>query len=629
MEKTLAIRHKIAIVWAFALGVYQVYTAILGIPTVYLHRTIHLGSMLVLCFLLAKPSEKHSKWAPAQLVIYTICIFASLAYMIYGIINYYGIQMREGAPSQWDWIFCIVLFALVFYATYKRAGAIITVIAGIFMVYLLYGQYLTGSLRHAPVSPRMVIATFYNSTDGILGSCVGLASTYIIIFIIFGAFLNEFGAGDYFNRLANALTKNSCGGPAKAAVIASALLGLISGSAVANVATTGCVTIPLMKRNGYPAEFAAATETAASMGGQILPPVMGSSVFLMATFVNMSYNEICLHAIVPAFLYFFSIYLAVHFKAKKLNLKPGENFDENDTATIGQVFMSGIHYIVAIAVLTGTMIYGWTPQRCGMLAILTIIVGSLFRKETRISPKRMCKALVDGVISSVTLSITCAISGVIVGVVGLSSLGIKMSTFVIKAAGGKAWIALLITAVASIIMGMGVLSAAAYIILASLMGPVISSLGINLLAGHLFIYYFGLLASVTPPVALGALTAASIAKCSFSKTCALGCRLCIAAFVIPWVFAFDPRVLCLGAPMIECIIPILTCILGVAVLNVGISGYMLTNVNIPIRLLACAAGILFIFTDYITDIVGIVLIVVVLVQQRTQICKEHKVNATA
>lgn len=611
------------------LGVYQVYTAVMGIPTVYLHRTVHLGAMLVLCFLLAKPSEKHPKWAPVQLGIYMICVFASLAYMIYGILNYYNIQMREGAPTRLDWIFCIVLFALVFYATFKCAGAIITVIAGIFMVYLLYGQHLTGSLRHAPVSPRMVIATFFNSTDGILGSCVGLASTYIIIFIIFGAFLNEFGAGDYFNRLANTLTRKSCGGPAKAAVIASALLGLISGSAVANVATTGCVTIPLMKRNGYPPEFAAATETAASMGGQILPPVMGSSVFLMATFVNMSYNEICLYAIVPAFIYFFSIYLAVHFKAKKLNLKAGENFDESDTATLGQVFMSGIHYVVAIVVLTATMIYGWTPQRCGMLAILAIIIGSMFRKETRVSPKRMCKALVDGVMSSVTLSITCAISGVIVGVVGLSSLGIKMSTFVIKAAGGKAWIALLITAIASIIMGMGVLSAAAYIILASLMGPVISNLGINLLAGHLFIYYFGLLASVTPPVALGALTAASIAKCSFSKTCALGCRLCIAAFIIPWVFVFDPRVLCLGAPFLECILPILTCVCGVYILNVGISGYMFTDVKLPYRLIACVAGFMFILTDYMTDAVGLVLIALLFLQQRLQAKKERAIPPAA
>ena len=627
MEQVLQFRKKAATAIAFVLGVYQVYTAVFGIPTVYLHRTIHLGAMLILCFLLIEPSEKYRGLAVFQMILYTLCVAASAAFMIYGMVNYHDIQMRGGTPTQWDKIFCIVLIFLVFLATYKRAGPAITVIAAAFMAYLLWGHLLTGSLRHAPIGARMIYNEFYNATGGILGSCVGIASTYIIIFIIFGAFLNEFGAGDYFNRLANALTRNSCGGPAKAAVIASALLGLINGSAVANVATTGAVTIPLMKRNGYPAEFAAATETAASMGGQILPPVMGSSVFLMASFVNMTYNQICLYAIAPAILYFVSIFIAVHFKAKKLHLEAGAGFDENDTDSLGRIFLSGIHFVIAIAVLVFTMVYGWTPQRCGMLAILSIIVGSLFRKETRVSPKRMCKALIDGVLSSVTLSISCAVSGVIVGVVGLSSLGIKMSTFVIKTAGGKAWIALAITALASIILGMGVLSAAAYIILASLMGPVISSLGINLLAGHLFIYYFGLLAAVTPPVALGALTAASIAKCSFSKTCVLGCRLCIAAFIIPWVFVFDTRVLFLGAPFFSCIILVLTCFCGIYILNVGLSGFMLTDVNVIFRVLACIAGLLFVNTSYVTDISALIIIALIAAQQIFQLRRERQAHS--
>lgn len=623
MEKFLSIRKKVAIGCAFILGLYQIYTAIFGIPTVYLHRTIHLGAMLVICFLLIKPSEKHPKLAKIQVVLYTLCALASLAYLLYGSINSWDIQMREGNPVLWDKIFCLVLFALVFYATYKRAGPAITVIAAIFMLYLLFGQHLTGSLRHAPVGARMIYAEFFNSTGGILGQCIGIASTYIIIFIMFGAFLNEFGAGEYFNRLANALTKKSCGGPAKAAVIASALLGLINGSAVANVATTGAVTIPLMKRNGYPAEFAAATETAASMGGQILPPVMGSSVFLMATFVNMSYGQICLYAIAPAILYYVSIFLAVHFKAKKLGLEAGQYADENDNESLLKIFLSGWHYVLAVAVLVGTMIYGWTPQRCGMLAIGALVVGSLFRKETRVSPKRICKSIVDGVFSSVTLSISCAISGVIVGVVGLSSLGIKMSTFVIRTAGGKAWIALAITAIASIILGMGVLSAAAYIILATLMGPVISSLGLNLLAGHLFIYYFGLLASVTPPVALGALTAATIANCSFSKTCALSCRLCLVAFIIPWAFVYDPRVMFLGAPFVECIIPVLTCFLGVFAMNIGISRRYLTDVSLPLCFLAIIAGLCFIFTDHVTDLIGLAILALITVQQFFQRKKER------
>lgn len=622
MERILSIRKKVAIGCAFVLGLYQIYTAIFGIPTVYLHRTIHLGAMLVICFLLIKPSEKHPKLAKVQLVLYTLCALVSLAYLLYGSINSWDIQMREGSPTLWDKVFCLVLFVLVFYATYKRAGPAITIIAAVFMVYLLFGQYLKGSLRHAPVGARMIYAEFFNSTGGILGSCIGIASTYIIIFIMFGAFLNEFGAGEYFNRLANAMTKKSCGGPAKAAVLASALLGLINGSAVANVATTGAVTIPLMKRNGYPAEFAAATETAASMGGQILPPVMGSSVFLMATFVNMSYGQICLYAIAPAILYYVSIYLAVHFKAKKLGLEAGQFADENDNDSVLKILLSGWHYLLAILVLVGTMVYGWTPQRCGMLAIGALVLGSLFRKETRVSPKRICKSIVDGVFSTVTLSISCAISGVIVGVVGLSSLGIKMSTFVIRTAGGKAWIALGITALASIILGMGVLSAAAYIILATLMGPVISSLGINLLAGHLFIYYFGLLASVTPPVALGALTAATIANCSFSKTCALSCRLCIVAFIIPWAFVYDPRVMFLGAPFFQCLIPVLTCFLGIYAMNVGLSGRMMTDVKWPIAILAIVAGFLFIFTDHVTDIIGLVLLAAVTAQQLLQSRKE-------
>lgn len=628
MDQFLAVRKKAAIAVAFSLGIYQVYTAIFGIPAMYLHRTIHLGVMLVLCFLVQQPSKTHKKLAVFQLILYTVCVLASIVYLIYGSINYNGIQLRLGAPSEWDKVFCILLFILTFIATYKRAGIPVTVIAAAFMAYLLWGNYLTGPLRHAKIGERMIFAEFFNSNSGILGSCIGISATYIIIFIIFGAFLKEFGAGEYFNRLANRLTKKSCGGPAKASVIASALLGLINGSAVANVATTGAVTIPLMKKNGYPSEFAAATEAAASMGGQILPPVMGSSIFLMASFVNMSYSQICFYAIVPAILYFVSIYLAVHFKAKKLKLQAGYGVDEEDTATMGEVFMSGIHYIAAILVLVVTMVYGWTPQRCGMLATATLIVGSLFRKETRISPKRVCKALVDGVMGTITLSITCAISGVIIGVVGLSSLGIKMSTFVLRASAGQAVIALAITAVASIVLGMGVVSAAAYIILASLMGPVIEALGINLLAGHLFIYYFGLLSAVTPPVALGALTASSIAECNFFKTCMSSMRLCIAAFVIPWVFAFDTRIMFLGAPIWQCILPVLTCFCGIYILNAGISGYMLTDLKWPIRILACAASILFIFTDHMTDIAGIAILLVIVIQQIRQKKQERQIAAT-
>lgn len=623
MKKILEIRDAIAKVLMFCIGFYVLYTAFFGGPTVYTHRTIFLSAILAITFLtIPLPEGKAAR--TILFIFYGILAIASIAYGVYGTYNSTDILIRAGTPTRWDYFFCVLLFVLVFIATYKKAGITVAIICGVFVIYLLFGHLLTGSLRHARIGFKLITSEFFNSTGGMLGSCMGIASTYILIFIIFGAFLSESGAGDFFNDLANHLTRNSYGGPAKAAVIASMLLGMISGSTTANVVTTGAVTIPLMKRNGYPKEFAGAVETTASMGGQIMPPVMGSSVFLMSEFVGIPYGKICFYAMVPAILYYFSIYLSVHFKARVLDLAKNQYQDDK---TMKQILLSGIHYLLAIGTLIGTLLYGWTPQKCGISSICVLLVASLFQKKSRIGLKSVFRAITSGVRSSLTLSVTCAASGIIIGVISTSSLSIKLSSFVLNVSNGNVVIALVMTATASIILGMGVLSAAAYIILASLLGPVLSKLGIDPLAGHLFIYYFGLLANITPPVALSALAAANLAEGDFVKTCAWSMRLGIAAYLIPCVFVMDQHIL-LRYPFVECIIPILTAFVGVFILNVGCSGWMLTKVKWPFRVACVVAGLCFIYTGTVTDVIGVAISAVCVVQQFIQRRHELRLSPT-
>lgn len=623
MSILLKARAAIAKAVMLLLGSYILYTAFFGCPPVYTHRSLFLAAVLFITFMTVEPPGKSRGIRGVFYVLYTILAIIAAVYGVYAVLNSTAILIRNGAPTRWDYIFCLVLVILVFIATYKKAGITVTVICAVFVAYLLWGHLLEGSLRHAKIGFKLITSEFFNSTGGMLGSCMGIASTYILIFIIFGAFLSESGAGDFFNDLANHLTKNSYGGPAKAAVIASMLLGMISGSTTANVVTTGAVTIPLMKRNGYPKEFAGAVETTASMGGQIMPPVMGSSIFLMADFVGIPYAKICFYAMIPAILYYFSIYLSVHYKARIMELAKNQY---DDGKSLKQILLGGIQYLLAIGTLIGTLLYGWTPQKCGISSIVVLLLACAVRKSSRMSLKRIGKAIISGVKGSITLSVTCAASGIIIGVISTSSLSIKLSSFVLGVSNGSAVIALIMTAVASIVLGMGVLSAAAYIILASLLGPVLSKLGLNPLAGHLFIYYFGLLANITPPVALSALAAANIAEGDFVKTCIWSMRLGIAAYLIPCVFVMDQHIL-LMYPLAECIVPILTAFLGVFILNAGISGWMLTNVKLPIRIACIIAGLCFIYVGTLTDLIGVGISVVCVIQQFLQRNKEKALPA--
>ena len=591
---------------AFTLYVFAT-TLFITLPE-QVRRSSFLGGMLFLVFLIY-PVRKKSKKIVNHIPWYDIVLaVVGCASFFYFAFNFESIVNRAIAITPVDIAIAIVGIVILVEACRRVVGLPILVVAGGFILYAFLSDY---SLR------RIVHQLFY-TTDGIIGTPLGVCATFIVLFIILGSFLEKTGIGTFFVDLANSVAGFASGGPAKVAVIASALEGMYSGSSVANTVGSGSVTIPVMKKAGYKPEFAAAVEAAASTGGQIMPPIMGAAAFLMAEMTNTPYAVIAVAAILPALLYFMGIFMMIHFEAKKLGLK---GLPKEAIPNFFKLILKKGYLFLPIVVLVVLMSIGYTPAYAACFAILAAIIASMFSKDTRMTPKAFADALANGAQNTIGVAVACAIAGIIVGIVTLTGLGQHLIGALLSVAQSSQILALFLAMIACIVLGMGVPTTANYVIMATITAPIVIQMGVPMLAAHMFVFYFGIVADITPPVALAAYAGAAIAKANPIKTGITATRLAITAFIVPYIFVYSPEMLLINADVLTVIRICITSVVGIVGVASALEGYFRVKMAWYERILALGAGLMLIEPGLVTDLIGVVLVAVVFA---FQIIKEKK-----
>ncbi|WP_025026169.1 TRAP transporter permease [Caldalkalibacillus mannanilyticus] len=596
----------IVTIMAIGFSIYQLYASILPPPPAQIHRSIHLAFALGLIFLLFPGTKKADRSKVS--ILDGILAIGAISSSLYWLFNFDSLITRVGAFNQTDIIVGGIVILFVLEATRRVVGVPIVVIAIIFMIYALYGNHLPGFLEHRGVSLTRLVGHTFFTLEGILGTPLSVSATFIFLFLLFGAFLEKSGVGSYFNDLALRVAGKRVGGPAKVAIFSSALQGTISGSSVANVATSGSFTIPMMKRLGYRPAFAGGVEAAASTGGQLMPPIMGAAAFLMAEFTGISYWEIAKAAAIPAILYFTGIWIMVHLEAKRIGLRGLKEEELPDKKEV----LKKLYLLTPIIAIIVFLMMGVSPLRAALYGILTTIVVSSFRKETRLSIKDIFQALENGARAALGVAAATATAGIIVGVVTLTGVGLKFANGLLGLSGGHVLLTLFFTMIASIILGMGTPTTANYIITSTIAAPAIIALGAPVLSAHLFTFYFGIVADITPPVCLAAFAAAGIAKSKPMATGINASKLAIAAFIIPYIFVMSPQILMIQGTWIDSLLSIATAIIGMIGISVGMIGFGLVTMPKWQRAWAVIAGLILIYPGIMTDTFGLTSLAIIL-----------------
>ncbi|WP_071393941.1 TRAP transporter permease [Bacillus tuaregi] len=594
-------------------SLFQLYTSIFGVLTAQLQRSIHLGFALALIFLLfplrkKNIGKKHKvAWYDIILAVSSIVVGAYWPLMIDDLVN------RVGRLTDIDFIVGLVAILLVLEATRRAVGLPIMIIAVLFLLYAIFGPYMPGFLAHRGLELDRLVQTMFYTTEGILGTPLGVSSTFIFLFLLFGAFLVKTGVGQYFNDLAVSIAGKSTGGPAKVAVFSSALQGTISGSSVANVVTSGSFTIPMMKKLGYKKEFAGAVEAAASTGGQLMPPIMGAAAFLMVEFIGggITYWEIAKAAAIPALLYFTGIWIMVHLEAKRVGLR-GLTKEEmpNRKEVLKEIYL--LLPIVAVIVL---LMSGMSVMLAALYSIIITILVSAVKKKTRMNFKSFIEALVDGARTALGVAAATAAAGIIVGVVTKTGLGLKLANGLLDLAGGYLIPTLMLTMVAAIILGMGSPTTANYVITSTIAAPAIILLGVPDLSAHLFVFYFGIIADITPPVALAAFAASAVSGGEPIKTGVNASKLAIGAFIIPYMFVLSPELLMIDTTWSYLIWVVFTALAGMMSIGAGVIGYWFRKLSWIERLFAIGGGLCLIYPEGFSDIIGLAIFAAIIVVQ--------------
>lgn len=599
-RKLSGFQYRIVFVIAVLFSLFQLYTAMFGVLAAQLQRSIHLTFAFVLAFLLYPSSKKMPKNSMHLIDISLACLSAVVG--LYITFNYQGLLLRAGNQTTLDVFVAILAVLLVLEAARRVVGLPIVIIGSVFLIYSKFGAYMPGFLNHRGYSVDRIVSHMYYTTEGILGTPIGVSSTFIFLFILFGAFLEKTGIGRFFIDLANAIAGKAVGGPAKVAVLSSALTGTISGSSVANTVGTGSFTIPLMKSLGYKPEFAGAVEAAASTGGQLMPPIMGAAAFLMSEFIGIPYRTIAMAAIIPALLYFTGIWIMVDLEARKTGMK---GLDSDKLPRLKKVLGERWFLLLPIFIIVYMLMSGSTPIKAALYGIgSSILVGSI-RKETRMNLKTLLEALEQGARSALGVAIACACAGIIVGTVTLTGLGLKMGNGLVALAGGKILPTLFLTMISSLILGMGAPTTANYIITSTIAAPALLKLNVNVLAAHMFVFYFGIIADITPPVALAAFAGSAIAKSNPLKTGVNASKLAIAAFLIPYIFVLSPQLLLIDTNGLEVVQIIITSLIGMFGVGISMEGFFLGKVHMLLRIIFLVAGLALIYPGLFTDIIGI------------------------
>lgn len=589
---------------------FQLYFTTIGAISAVNLRAIHCIFLLLFTFLLFPAYKKETRdlrFPPVRDLILILLGIASFGYLI---LNFERIAQTGGRVTTFEVGVAAVGLAVVFEAA-RRASGNLAILALLFLGYNWFGEYLPGLLGHNGFTLKRVLVTQFWGTQGLLGTGIGVSATYIFLFVVFGAFLKHSGFSKFINDFSLTLVGQTPGGPAKVAVVASALMGMINGSAIANVATTGTITIPLMKRTGYKKEFAGAVEAVASTGGQFCPPIMGAVGFVMAEFLNLSYTKVMLAAIVPAFLYYLGLLMAVHFEAKKLGLS---GLDKENIPNAIQVLKTQGHLVIPLAVLIILMFAGYTPLYAAVISIFATIAASWLRKETRMSGRKITEAVVEGAKGSLSVGMCCVIIGVIIGTVTLTSMGLNMGYIILNVIhNDNIYITGLLVMIMSTILGMGVPGVAAYVIVQAVAVPVLIKAGVLALTAHLFCLIYACLSNITPPVAMSAYVAAGIAGSDQTKTGLWAVRLGLIGFIIPFFFLDDP-VLLIGvdsqATMLSSLWSVFTASVGTISLVAAMEGWLMDRCSVPERIILLLAAPAMLYPGIMTDLVGLTCLIV-------------------
>lgn len=588
----------------YAIGVgwsaFQVYTAAFGLFPAQLQRSIHLAFAFALAYLLY-PARRGRGSGGLSWHSYLLAAFAVYG-GLYMALNYIRIMEAGGDYSPTDYAFAGFGILLTLEATRRVVGLPITMIAVSFLLYAYFGPYFPGFLAHRGYSLQRIASHMYLTTEGILGIPLGVAATFIYLFILFGSFREKTGLGQLFIDISNAVAGWASGGPAKMAVVTSALEGTVSGSSVANTVESGSLTIPMMKKLGYRPEFAAAVEASSSTGGQIMPPIMGAAAFIMAEFLNMPYLDIAKAAAIPACLYFLGVFLEVHFEAKRCRLK---GLSREELPKFGQVMRERGHLFFPLIAIIAFLLAGFTPLYAALMGLVVCVGAGALRKSTRMSVREIADAFELGARNAVGVALACASAGIIIGVVTLTGLGLKLANGLVELAGGQLLPTLFFTMITSLILGMGAPTTANYIITSTIAAPALILLNVHPLAAHMFVFYFGIVADITPPVALAAYAGSGIARSNPMKTGITATKLAIGAFLVPYIFVYNPSMLMVGTTTLGLIQTLFTSCFGMMGIGAAMIGFFMASMSWWERVLFFGAGLMLIDPGTITDAVGL------------------------
>lgn len=579
-------------------------------------RIFHLMMMLVLLFM-TRASLKRLEASVADKWLRVALIAISVASCGYILMRWKDIAISGGATVPMDaWIGIVVLF-LVLEAARRGVGLVLAIICLIFFTYPFYSDYLPGVLYGRGYSLTRMSEFLTTTSEGVFGIPLGVSATYIILFSIYGAFLSAFGAGDFFFKLASRLTYGMRAAGAKTAVIFSTLLGMISGSAAGNVAVTGTLTIPMMKKEGYQPHQAGAIEAVVSTGGQIMPPVMGAAAFIMAEIVGTPYSNVMKAALIPALLFFASLFFVVHLQAAKSGLQPSRAPADDDEPIL-MILLKGGQFIIPFVTLIVMMLNGFSPFKASYYSIIVLLACHVIWSR-RISLDILTKsatAITEGAKAVIPIAVACAAAGIIAGTLGITGLGSKISGLIVAASGGYLFFALLLTMLTAIILGMGLPTTAAYLVLATVVAPALAKMGLPLLTAHLFVFFYGCVSTITPPVALASYVAAGIARADINRVGWTAFAYGITCYILPFMFVFGPGLMLEGA-VLPIILAIISAAIGVFGIASAVIGYGAGPLSVPVRLAMAAAGLALMHQGWISDLAGLGALALIVWQTRS------------
>lgn len=607
---------------AIFMSLYHLGTCIFGIPASQLHRALHLMLACVLTFggFNFKGKKRDGRCRLTDWILIAATVFS----MGYIVVENKVLENRLAFVTPFttvQLVAVIMLVVLVLEATRRLTGLTLPIACLIFLAYAFWGDRFTGVLGHAPLSAKRILEQISITSEGIFGSSLGISATYVVIFIILAGFLETTGAGQFFIDIASSATGTKRGGPAKIAVVGSCLFGSISGSSVANVVSTGTFTIPLSKSVGYPSYFAGAVEAVASTGGQLMPPVMAAVAFIMADNLSVPYISICGAALIPAVLYYWSLFNMVDAKAVKLGIA---GLKKEQLPQGREVLKNGWFLALPFLVLIALMMMNYTPMKAGFYAIISLLVILLIFDRKKLNWANITNALENGAKGVISVSVTSACAGIIVGVIMITGLGLKFTSIITTVSNGNLLIALILSAVVAIILGMGLPTVPAYIVMSSLVAPALIKMGVAPMAAHMFVLYFAVLSCITPPVAIASYAAAAIADANAIKVGFESVRLAVVAYIIPFVFVYNPVLLFDGKP-IDIFLSFATAVLGCMALTWAIEGVVEGKIPWWARIVSLLAAAFLVWPEHLSDVFGVVIFAVLYYFYRYKVKKQQKV----